>query len=217
MQKNASILKIMMAVLLSLLVIWLIFMMKSQQPKPAVSAVTRDGVVTQIQSLSRLESVAYGVDTIITAQKQGTWQRLWQDEQKGIFVAHGRVLAGVDLSKITADMVQVSYDTQSNPAVAPHAHVVITLPPSEVFEVFLDEIQVYDWQTGLFGAVDNDPKLLTQAQTSAKAEVLNKACQGDIMALAGKNASEQMQGLFMLTGASVTIKGGAIGACQLSR
>ncbi len=186
--------------------------MKATQ-EPAVSAISRDGVVTEIQKMARLNTVAFGVDTVITAQKQGTWQRLWQDEQKGLFVAKGRVLAGVDLSKITPEQVQVTFDPQTDPKVAPHANIVITLPPSQIFEVFLDDIQVYDWQTGLFGVVDNDPAILTQAQTSAKSEVLQKACQGDIMTLAKDNASEQIKGLFALTGATVTIKG-EVGACQ---
>ena len=186
--------------------------MKATQ-EPVVSAISRDGVVTEIQKMARLNTVAFGVDTVITAQKQGTWQRLWQDEQKGLFVAKGRVLAGVDLSKITSEHVQVTFDPQTDPKVAPHANIVITLPPSQIFEVFLDDIQVYDWQTGLFGVMDNDPAILTQAQTSAKSEVLQKACQGDIMTLAKDNASEQIKGLFALTGATVTIKG-EVGICQ---
>lgn len=184
--------------------------------EPAVSAISREGVITEIQKMARLNTVAFGVDTVITAQKQGTWQRLWQDEQKGLFVAKGRVLAGVDLSKIAPDDVQVSFDPQTDPKVAPHANITITLPPSQVFEVFLDDIQVYDWQTGLFGVVENDPAILAQAQTSAKSEVLQKACQGDIMTLAKENATEQIKGLFTLTGATVTVQGTA-GACQVGQ
>ncbi len=184
--------------------------------EPAVSAISREGVITEIQKMARLNTVAFGVDTVITAQKQGTWQRLWQDVQKGLFVAKGRVLAGVDLSKIAPDDVQVSFDPQTDPKVAPHANITITLPPSQVFEVFLDDIQVYDWQTGLFGVVENDPAILAQAQTSAKSEVLQKACQGDIMTLAKENATEQIKGLFTLTGATVTVQGTA-GACQVGQ
>ena len=183
------------------------------QTDPAVPAVSRDGVVSEIQKMARLQSVAFSIDTVITANKEGTWQRLWQDDQKGLFVARGRVLAGVDLAKISPELVQVTYDQQTDPKVAPHANVTITLPPSEVFEVFLDDIEVYDWQTGLFGVVDNDPEILRQAQTSAKAEVLKKACQGDVMKLAESNAVEQMKGLFMLTGASVTVNSQGAGAC----
>ncbi|MCG7411554.1 DUF4230 domain-containing protein [Moraxella nonliquefaciens] len=182
--------------------------------EPAVSAISRDGVVTEIQKMARLNTVAFSVDTVITAQKEGNWYKLWQDEQKGLFVAKGRVLAGVDLDKITAQNVVVTFDPQTDPKVAPHANITVTLPPSQVFEVFLDDIQVYDWKTGLFGVANNDPQILNQAQISAKTEVLKKACQGDIMTLATNNATHQIKGLFALTGATVTVKGD-VGACRV--
>lgn len=177
-----------------------------------VHAVTRDGIITDIQKLSRLQSVAFSVDTVITASKEGSWQKLWQDEQKGLFVAHGRVLAGVDLSKISSEMVQVAQRTDSQGDLL--THVTVSVPPSEVFAVYLDDIEVYDWQTGLFGVVDNDPKILSEAQLSAKNEVLKKACQGDVMTMAANNAAEQIKGLFVLTGATVDVVSQGGGACQ---
>ena len=214
-EKGASTRVLLAVLMLVLMMAALVFVLTTTKPEPVVSAISRDGVITEIQKLSRLQSVAYSIDTVITANKEGTWQKFWQDEQKGLFVARGRVLAGIDLSKIGPEMVQVTFDEQTDPKVAPHAHITITLPPSEVFEVFLDDIQVYDWQTGLFGVVENDPKLLTQAQVSAKNEVLNKACMGDVMKLASVNASEQVKGLFMLTGATVTVNTQGAGACRL--
>lgn len=180
---------------------------------PAVSAISREGVVTDIQKMAKLTTTAFSVDSIITAQKEGTWQKLWQDEQKGLFIAKGRVLAGVDLSKITADDVKVEFEPQTDPKIPPHANITITLPKSEVFEVFLDDIQVYDWQTGLFGMVDNDPAILAKAQQQGKAEVLKKACQGDILTLAKDGATEQIKGLFTLAGASVQVHA-EVGTCH---
>lgn len=180
--------------------------------KSEVSAISREGVVTDIQKMARLNTVAFSVDTVITSQKEGTWYKLWQDEQKGLFVARGRVLAGVDLSKISIDDVDVQYPKDP----AQPIDIRIKLPSSEVFEVFLDDIQVYDWQTGIFGMVASDPDILNKAQESGKIEVLKKACQGDIMTLAKDNASEQIKGLFTLTGANVSVQG-ETGSCSLSR
>lgn len=201
--------KLIPALLFVVLVACLVFLaIYAQKPSPQVHAISREGVVTQIQTMSQLTTSAFNIDTVITAQKTGTWQRLWQDEQKGLFIAKGRVLAGVDLSKITADDVDVHYPKGIDEPVK----IMITLPNSQIFEVFLDDIQVYDWQTGLFGVVDNDPDILAQAQASAKAEVLKKACQGDILTLAKDNATEQIKGLFTLTGANVAVNMQA-GAC----
>lgn len=177
--------------------------------KPAVSAISREGVVTDIQKMAKLTTASFGVDTVITAQKEGTWYKLWQDEQKGLFIAKGRVLAGVDLSKVTANDVDVYYPKEPNTPVEVH----IKLPKSEIFEVFLDDIQVYDWQTGLFGVVAGDPEILAQAQASAKQEVLKKACQGNIMTLAKDSAIEQIEHLFALTEAKVSVEM-AVGECQ---
>lgn len=178
--------------------------------KPAISAISRDGVVTDIQKMAKLTTVSFNVDTIITSNKEGTWYKLWQDEQKGLFIARGRVLAGVDLSKLTADDVDIRYAKELNAPI----EVRIKLPKSEIFEVFLDDIQVYDWQTGLFGMVAGDPEILNKAQESGKIEVLKKACQGDIMTLAKDNAIEQIKHLFALTKDVNIMVEMMVGECQ---
>lgn len=178
------------------------FLAVKHDPKHQVQAISKDGIITDIHKLARLQTVAFSVDTVITAQKQGTWQKLWQDEQKGLFIAKGRVLAGVDLAKLNADDVQVFYPKDPTQPV----QIDIKLPNAQILEVFLDDIQVYDWQTGLFGVVDNDPAILAQAQASAKDEVLNKACQGNILTLAKDNAHEQIHAIFAQTGALVNVQ-----------
>jgi hypothetical protein len=151
--------------------------------------------------------------------------KLWQDEQKALFIAHGRVEAGVDLSALTPEMVQVVQPTAVSADVdgeqvinAPTAtmpQINITLPPTEIFSVYLDDIEIYDWQTGAFGMMQVDPKILAQAQTMAKKEVLERACRGDVMNMALQNAQTQLQQLFALTGAVVTVTTQGAGACQL--
>jgi len=198
---------------------------------PTIQTVSREGVVSRIQKLNRLETVAFNVDTVITSQREGTWQRLWQDEQKGLFIAHGRVVAGVDLSKLGNEMVQVTEPTAEqieklqqeaqSAGLNPDApltimpNIMVTLPPSEIFSVYLDNIEVYDWQAGLFGMLEADPKILKEAQISAKKEVLERACQDDVMVQAEKNAKEQVEQLFALTGATVSVTTQGAGACQV--
>lgn len=198
-------------------------LLKPKHSSP-VEAISRDGVVSQIQQLNRLQTVAYSVDTVITSQKDGTWYNLWQDKQKGLFIAHGRVNAGVDLAKLTPEMVklspivpEVSEDNINDPATAQaasqanqvtsldNANIHITLPPVQIFDVYLDDIEMYDWQTGVFGMLKADPNILKQAQSVGKNQVLKQACQGDILKLATDNAKVQVQQLFEMTGARVTV------------
>ena len=187
-----------------------------------IETITREGVVTQIQQLNRLHTVAFSVDTVITSERPGSWMKLWQDEQKELFIAHGRVEAGVDLSALTPEMVQVVQPVQvdeaqvdSNVPISAMPQINITLPPTEIFSVYLDDIEIYDWQTGAFGMMQVDPKILAQAQTMAKKEVLERACRGDVMNMALQNAQTQLQQLFALTGAVVTVNTQGAGACQL--
>ena len=209
---------------LAALVFAIYSLQKSSKEEP-IETITREGVVMQIQKLNRLETVAFSVDTVITSQKAGSWMKLWQDEQKGLFIARGRVEAGIDLSALTPEMVQVvapaeaaiknaeSVDANNPVSIMPQIH--ITLPPSEIFSVYLDDIEIYDWQTGAFGMMQVDPKILQQAQSMAKKEVLERACRGDVMNMALENAQTQLQQLFSLTGAVVTVTTQGAGACQM--
>ena len=202
-----------------------IYSLQNITKEEPIETITREGVVMQIQKLNRLETVAFSVDTVITSQKPGSWMKLWQDEQKGLFIARGRVEAGIDLSALTPEMVQViapaeaaiknaeSVDANNPVSIMPQIH--ITLPPSEIFSVYLDDIEIYDWQTGAFGMMQVDPKILQQAQSMAKKEVLERACRGDVMNLALENAQTQLQQLFSLTGAVVTVSTQGAGACQM--
>ena len=202
-------------------IVFAIYRVQNITEEKPIETITREGVITQIQQLNRLHTVAFSVDTVITSERPRSWMKLWQDEQKALFIARGRVEAGVDLSALTPEMVQVippaaplNADQEAAPAVL-MPQINITLPPSEIFSVYLDDIEIYDWQTGAFGIMQVDPKILAQAQTMAKKEVLERACRGDVMNMALKNAQTQLQQLFALTGATVTVTTQGAGACQL--
>ena len=99
---------------------------------------SRDGFDADKQ-MNRLESTAFYIDTIIRTEKKGDWRRLWQDSQSGIFIVRGKVLAGLDLDKLGADNVNIVDDK-----------VLISLPAVEILSVDLENIEVYDIQTGSF-------------------------------------------------------------------
>ena len=210
-------------------IVFAIYSVQNITKEEPIETITREGVVMQIQKLNRLETVAFSVDTVITSQRPGSWMKLWQDEQKGLFIARGRVEAGIDLSALTPEMVQVvqpkiqleesgdnkAQNVDSNVPVSIMPQINITIPPSEIFSVYLDDIEIYDWQTGAFGLMQVDPKILQQAQSMAKKEVLERACRGDVMTMALENAQTQLQQLFSLTGAVVTVTTQGAGACQM--
>lgn len=175
------------------------FLTWQQQNKPKIDVLTTDGVISKIQTLNRLQTVVYSVDTVITAEKQGNWYTLWQDKQKGLFVAHGKVQAGIDLNELKSEQVTIQTDENGKQTVN------ITLPPAKIFETYLNNIEIYDIKTGVFGLVDIDPQIFSQAQQSGKQQILTTACQSDILTLATNNAQKQIQGLFTLANVNVNV------------
>ncbi len=175
---------------------------KEQQPE--IEVITRSGVLQRIQHLNNLETVGFHIDTVVSSKREGTWNRLWQDQQKGLFVASGRVVAGLNLSRLTPESVTVSQDGRM---------IHIKLPPVEVLSSSLDKIEVYDISTGLFGFVDVDPRLLTEAQDAARNQIVRTACHSGILKIANENAQKQIESLFTLTQAKVTVDSAPVPNC----
>lgn len=179
-----------------------IFWYKQQQPQ--IEVLTNAGVIERIQHLNNLETVAFHIDTVVSSSKAGSWNKLWQDEQKGLFVASGRVVAGLNLSKLKAENVKVSEDGKS---------IDITLPTVEILSSSLDKTEIYDIQTGLFGFVDIDPRLLTEAQVEARKQIIRTACKSGILEIANQNASKQIESLFTLTQAQIRVTSAPTPSC----
>ncbi|OUY07779.1 DUF4230 domain-containing protein [Acinetobacter populi] len=175
-----------------------------QKQQPDIQVLTSDGVLQHIQHLNNLETVAFHIDTVVTSTREGSWNRLWQDQQKGLFVASGRVVAGLNLSKLTPENVSVSKDGKA---------IHIKLPPVEILSSSLDKTEIYDIQTGLFGLMDIDPQLLSLAQTAARRKIIQTACQSGILELANGNAQKQIESLFTLTQAQITVESAPVPKC----
>ncbi|MCS7283915.1 MAG: DUF4230 domain-containing protein [Anaerolineae bacterium] len=146
------------------------------RPSPAT-------IIKEVRSLARLETVVYTVEKVITAETgQGALAFLLGD--KLLFVAHGRVIAGVDLEKVRETDVTVTADDR----------VILVLPPPEIFETVLDNEKsyVYDRRTGLFGL---NPDLETAARQAAEQEIRNAALADGILETAERNAQAYLDRL----------------------
>lgn len=135
-------------------------------------------VVRQIQSLARLETAQYTLEKVIAAESgQGALGALFGD--KLLFVAHGEVIAGVDLSQLQANDVTVSAE----------GRVTIILPAAEVFVSSLnnEKSYVYDRQTGLF--TKGDINLESVARQAAEDQLRQGALEDGILNLAQSNAN----------------------------
>jgi hypothetical protein len=147
-------------------------------------------IVKEVQSLARLETIQYSVEKVITAElNQGAFGSLFGDRL--LFVAHGYVIAGVDLSKITEDDLRMVGET-----------LRVKLPEAEVFVATLDNEKsyVYDRDTGLLRRADT--QLESEARRVAEAEILRTATEDGILIQAKKNAETYLLSLLNSLGFS---------------
>ncbi len=145
-------------------------------------------IVHEVQTLARLETIQYTVEKVITAEEnQGVFQSLFGDRL--LFVAHGTVIAGVDLDKLTpADLV-----IKDNV-------LTVHLPDAEIFIATLDNQKsyIYDRQTGLL--THGDQNLETAARQAAENEIRQAALDDGILTTARQNAEVYLARLFQTLG-----------------
>jgi hypothetical protein len=141
-------------------------------------------IIHEVRTLARLETIQYTVEKIITAEtRQGAFE--WLVGDRLIFVAHGSVIAGVDLNKLQPDDLEVKDGV-----------LYVQLPEPEVFATVLDNEQsyVYDRETGLFTSGEVD--LETEARRAAEREIREGAQKDGILEMAGQNAEHFLERLF---------------------
>jgi hypothetical protein len=145
-------------------------------------------IIHSIRSLARLETIQYTVEKIITAETgQGPFGFLFGDRL--ILVAHGMVIAGVDLEKMAVEDLGLQKGV-----------LFVRLPPSEVFVATLDNAKsyIYNRDTGILthGSID----LETTARRAAEEEIEKAAITDGILAQADTNARLYLERLFLQLG-----------------
>jgi hypothetical protein len=147
-------------------------------------------IVNQIRPLARLETIQYTVEKVITAEVgQNVLARLIGD--KLLFVGHGYVIAGIDLSKI-----------QSQDITFEDGILIVQLPKAEVFVATLDNDKsyVYDRETGML--THGDINLETTARQAAEDQIMQAALDDGILEQAQKNAESYLESLLKELGYS---------------
>jgi hypothetical protein len=145
-------------------------------------------IIDQVQAVARLETIRYTVEKVITAEtNQGVLGPLFGDRL--LFVAHGYVIAGIDMSKIKPEDLWL-VGTVLN----------VRLPAAEVLVATVDNDKsyVFDRQTGLFAK--GDPALETQARQVAEQEIRKAALDDGILDQAMANAQTYLRWFFETLG-----------------
>jgi hypothetical protein len=144
--------------------------------------------INEVRALARLETIQYSIEKVITAEVgQGTFNFLFGD--KMIFVAHGVVIAGIDMQKIAPEHLRIE-----------NGVLYVTLPPAEIFIATLDNQKsyVYDRETGFLSK--GVQELETMARQSAEDEIRRAALEDGILQQAQINAENYLYRFFQALG-----------------
>lgn len=145
-------------------------------------------IIHEVRSLARLETISYSVEKVIRAENgQQVFNFLFGD--KLIFVAHGYVIAGIDLAKMESENLWIK-----------DGALYVSMPPAEIFVATLDNNQsyVFDRDTGLL--TKGDFELETKARQAAESEIRNAALEDGILDQATVNAENYLSRLFTQLG-----------------
>ncbi len=157
--------------------------------RPVRFDVSSPTVVEMIQKLSRLETVEYSLDKIVEGERQSAFLPDFLAGDKLLLVAHGEVVAGIDLGKLKAGDVVVSGDTV-------HVH----LPEAQIFTTRIDNsrTRVYSRMTGLL--VASDPNLESDVRQTAEQQIGQAALDDGILDKARQNARTSVTALLYQLG-----------------
>jgi hypothetical protein len=149
-------------------------------------------VVERIQSLNRLETVVYSLDSVVEGDKSNPVFPDILAGDKILLVVHGQSVAGIDLSKLKPEDVTIDGpDSRS---------IHVNLPPSEIFATTLDNqgTRVYARTTGLL--VSADQNLESDTRTKAQQQLQAAALSDGILDAARKNARATISALLFSFG-----------------
>lgn len=150
---------------------------------------SRDSVIKEIQELGNLETASYSIEKVVEAgENKNAFQNLLFGDRI-LLIAHGKIVAGVDLSQLTDKDIKVK-----------GTELTITLPPPTILLSTLDnsKTSVYDRTKGVLnpGASNLESEARAQALTS----ITQAACDGGILEEARQNAINRVRQLFEFAG-----------------
>src|SRR5215216_216911 len=144
--------------------------------------------INEVRALARLETIQYSIEKVITGETGGgTFQSLFGD--KILFVGHGTVIAGIDMSKLNPEDMRFE-----------NGVLTVKLPPAEIFIAALnnEKSYVYNRDTGVL--TKPDINLETLVRQRAEEEILKAALEDGILEQAQINAEAYLFKFFAALG-----------------
>jgi len=145
-------------------------------------------IVHEVRSLARLETIQYTVEKVVTADTGQEFLKVLFGDRL-LLVAHGFVIAGVDLAQIGPEDLWVEGGV-----------LYVQLPEAEIFVATLDNEKsyIYDRQVGFLRRGDVD--LETAARRVAEEEIEKGAIEDGILEQAELNAENFLSRMLLQLG-----------------
>lgn len=150
------------------------------QPQPAPQIDVRSVVVKQVQDSSELTTALFTMEAVVPTQQDATMGGVVIGSTKLLYIAHGEVRAGIDLSKIALTDVQAQGE-----------NLTVRLPMPKLLDSKIDvsRSSVYDYNRGALGlGPDVAPQLQSLAQQQALQKITDAACEKGILNQANDRA-----------------------------
>lgn len=148
----------------------------SSAPKVNVQSV----VIQQVREASELTTAAFTMQAVVPTSQDNNIGGFVIGTTKLLYIAHGEVKAGVDLSRLTDKNVQMAGD-----------RIQIQLPPARILDSKIDvnRSSVYDYNRGVLGlGPDVAPDLQNLAQQEALQKIVDAACEDGLLNKASDRA-----------------------------
>jgi len=149
-------------------------------------------ILNRIRSVNELATAVFVMEAVVPTSQDNKLGNLTLGTTKLLYIAHGEVRAGIDLSKLTSDAIAIQGQT-----------IRVQLPPPQILDSKIDvnRSRVYDYNRGFLNlGPDVAPQLQTLAQQQTLQTLVSNACQGGILEQASDRAQFALTQLLSTAG-----------------
>lgn len=179
-------------------------------PQPAPQVDIKSVVVQQVRGVSELTTAVYTLQTVVPTKRDRTVAGYVVGTTTLLYIAHGEVRAGIDLSQVSQANVESINGT-----------IRLKLPPPQILDSKIDvnRSSVYDYDRGFLGlGPDVAPELQQLAERQTLQTIVASACEQGILQEANDRARLVVSQLLTTAGhgnAVVETQVGGIEECRL--
>jgi len=166
-------------------------------------------IVKRLQDLQELATTVQTMEKIVPTSAERKLGDIPVATTRLLYIAQGEVRAGVDLGELTNSDIKIN-----------NKSIEINLPAAKILDSKIDvnNSRVYDYDRGFLNlGPDVAPQLQTLAQKNTLAEIIETACQGNILDTANLRAKESISQLLINIGyAQVEVNTSIPNSCGFS-